>query len=102
MGQTLGNLGQYQQQADAQRLNMQMQAAGMPQQLEQRRLDQMYGDFLRQRDFPLENLAFLNSIIRGLPAPLSSTSTTYGQGTNPLSFLTGGIGQLAPALIGGG
>jgi hypothetical protein len=102
MAQTLGNIGQYQQQADIQRLNMQNQAAGMPQQMEQRYLDQMYADFLRQRDFPLENVSFLSNIIRGINPPISSTSTTYGQGTNPLSYLTGGIGQLAPALIGGG
>ena len=102
LGQTLGNLGALSQQSDAQRLNMQMQAAGMPQQLEQQRLDQMFGDFMRQRDFPLENLSFVNSIIRGLPVALSSTKTAYDQGTNPLSFLTGGIGQLAPALVGQG
>ena len=102
LGQTLGNVGALQQQSDIQRLNMQNQAAGMPQQMEQRYLDQMYADFLRQRDFPLENVSFLSNIIRGIDAPISSRETTYGQGTNPLSYLTGGIGQLAPALVGGG
>jgi hypothetical protein len=90
MAQTLGNIGQYQQQADIQRLNMQNQAAAMPQQLEQQYLDQMYGDFLRQRDFPLENLSFLSGIIRGLPTPLSSTATSYAPGPSAGSQLFGG------------
>jgi hypothetical protein len=93
MAQTLGNLGQYQQQADAQRLNMQMQAAGMPQQLEQQYLDQMYGDFLRQRDFPLENVSFLSNIIRGINAPLSSSATSYAPGPSAASQILGtGLG----------
>jgi len=93
MAQTLGNLGQYQQQADTQRLNMQMQAAGMPQQLEQQRLDQMYGDFLRQRDHPLEMVSFLSGIVRGLPTPLSSTATSYAPGPSMGSQILGtGLG----------
>lgn len=102
MAQTLGNLGQYQQTADMQRLNMQQQAAGMPQALEQQRLDQLYADFLRQRDYPMETLGFYSNIIRGLPAGSQTTRLTYRQPTNPLSYVAGGLGQLAPALVGGG
>lgn len=101
MAQTLGNLGQYQQQADIQRLNMQQQAAGMPQAMEQQRLDQMYADFLRQRDYPQETLGFYSNIIRGLPSTPSSTTQTYGQPTNPLAYLTGGLGSLAAGQIMG-
>lgn len=101
MAQTLGNLGQYQQTADMQRLNMQMQAAGMPQQLEQQRLDQMYADFLRQRDYPMETLGFYSNIIRGLPAGSQTTNLTYRQPTSPLSYLTGGLGSLAAGQIMG-
>jgi hypothetical protein len=101
MAQTLGNLGQYQQTADMQRLNMQQQAAGMPQQLEQQRLDQMYADFLRQRDYPMETLGFYSNIIRGLPAGSQTTNLTYRQPTSPLSYLTGGLGSLAAGQIMG-
>lgn len=101
MGQTLGNLGQYQQQADLQRLSAQQQAAAMPRTLEQQQLDMAYQDFLRQRDYPKEQLSFLSSIIRGLPYTPSSTQTTYGQGTNPLSYVTSGLGSLAARSIAG-
>jgi hypothetical protein len=101
MAQTLGNLGQYQQQADIQRLNMQNQAAGLPQALEQQRLDQLYADFLRQRDYPQETLGFYSNIIRGLPAGSQTTNLTYRQPANPLSYLTGGLGSLAAGQIMG-
>lgn len=101
MAQTLGNLGQYQQQADIQRLGIQQQAAGMPQALEQQRLDQMYADFLRQRDYPMETLGFYSNIIRGLPAGTNTSSITYAPQTNPLSYLSSGIGSLAAGQIMG-
>lgn len=101
LGQTLGNLGQYQQQADLARLQAQQQAAAMPRTLEQQQLDMQYQDFLRQRDYPMEQLSFLSSIIRGLPYTPSSTQSTYGQGTNPLSYLTSGLGSLAARSIVG-
>lgn len=101
MAQTLGNLGQYQQQSDIQRLNMQNQAAGMPQALEQQRLDQSYADFLRQRDYPQETLGFYSNIIRGLPAGSQTTNLTYRQPANPLSYITGGLGSLAAGQIMG-
>jgi hypothetical protein len=101
MAQTLGNLGQYQQQADIQRLNMMQQAAGLPQALEQQRLDQFYADFLRQRDYPQETLGFYSNVIRGLPAGSQTSQITYRQPTNPLSYLTGGLGTLAAGQIMG-
>ena len=101
LGQTLGNLGQYQQQSDLSRLQAQQQAAAMPRTMEQTQLDTQYQDFLRQRDYPMEQLSFLSSIVRGLPYTPSSTQTTYGQGTNPLSYLTSGLGSLAARSIVG-
>jgi hypothetical protein len=103
MGQTLGNLGQYQQQADLQRLQAQSAAAGEQRGLEQQYLDQMYADFLRQRDYPMEQLGYFSNILRGLPVGLASTQTTYAQ---PPSFasqaLGAGLGGLSMArLIGG-
>ena len=98
MAQTLGNLGQYQQQADIQRLNMQQQAAAMPQQIEQMRLDQMYADFLRQRDYPQETLGFFSNIIRGLPAGSSTSQITYApQPSMAQQILGTGIGALGAA-----
>jgi hypothetical protein len=101
LGQTLGNLGQYQQQSDLARLQAQQQAAAMPRTLEQTQLDTQYQDFLRQRDYPMEQLSFLSSIVRGLPYTPSSTQSTYSQGTNPMSYLTSGLGSLAARSIAG-
>lgn len=101
--QTLGNLGQYQQQTDLQRLQAQQAAAGQTQALEQQRLDQMYADFLRQRDYPMEQLGYFSNILRGLPVGLSSTQTAYGQSPSALQQLAGvGLGGLSLYNMGRG
>ncbi len=101
LGQTLGNLGQYQQNADVQRLGFQQDTADRYQALEQQRLDQYYADFLRQRDYPQETLGFYSNIIRGLPANTSSSQITYAPPTSPLSYLASGLGSLAGRSIAG-
>lgn len=104
MGQTLGSLGTAQQQADLSRLSAQQQAASMPRTMAQQELDMAYQDFLRQRDYPKEQLAFLSSIIRGLPTPIASTSTTYQQGPSGSQQVLGtGLGLLGTykSLTGG-
>jgi hypothetical protein len=75
-GQTLGQLGQAQQQADLQRLTAQESVGGQQRGFEQQRLDQQYADFLRQRDYPLEQLGYYSNLLRGVPVGLSSTQTT--------------------------
>jgi hypothetical protein len=104
MGQTLSNIGTAQQQADLSRLSAQQQAASMPRAMAQQELDMAYQDFLRQRDYPKEQLAFLSSIIRGLPTPIASTSTTYQQGPSGSEQVLGtGLGLLGTykSLTGG-
>lgn len=95
IGQTLGNLGQYQQQSDLQRLQAQQAAAGQEQALEQQYLDQMYADFLRQRDFPMEQLGYFSNLMRGIPVGLSTTQTTYAPPPSLASQVVGaGLGGL--------
>ena len=61
---------------------------------EQAGLDLAYQDFVRQRDFPRENLQFLSSILRGVPIT-PSTETTTMQAYNPIQQLLGtGISAL--------
>ena len=79
----LTGLGALTQQTDLQRLAAQQQAGATQQGLEQQVLDQRYADFLRQRDYPKEQLGFYSNLIRGLPAPVSSSQITYAQ---PPSF----------------
>jgi hypothetical protein len=104
LAQTLGNLGQYQQQADIQRLGAQGAAAGEVRSMDQQRRDQRYADFLRQRDFRMEQIGYLNNILRGLPVGLSTTNTTYATPPSMGSQVLGaGLGGLSMArLMGGG
>jgi hypothetical protein len=93
--QTLGNLGQYQQQMDLQRLQAQSAAAGEQQTMYQKYLDQAYADFLRQRDYPMEQLGYYSNLLRGLPLGLSSTQTTYATPPSMASQVLGtGLGAL--------
>ena len=85
MGQTLSNIGSARQQADAQRLGMQTSTAAQKQALQQQYLDQHYQDFLRQRDYPMEQLQQYSGLLRGVPVTPNSTSTTYAP--------TPGLGQ---------
>jgi hypothetical protein len=91
--QTLGNLGTSQQASDLARIQAQAAAGSEQQALDQRYMDTRYADFLRQRDFPTEQLSYYNSLIRGLPMEMGSTKTTYAP---PPSVL----GQLANIGIG--
>jgi len=52
---------------------------GLRQGLGQKRLDMAYADFLRQRDYPKEQLGFYSGILHGLPQQMGSTSLTYAQ-----------------------
>lgn len=63
--------------------------------MNQRNLDLAYNDFIRQRDYPKEQLAFLSSIIRGLPTGGGTESkTTTGSGQ---SYSASPLAQLAAA-----
>ncbi len=79
MGQTLSNIGSAQSQADQARLGLQTSTAAQQQALQQQYLDTAYQDFLRQRDYPMEQLQQYSSLLRGVPITPSSTTSTYAQ-----------------------
>lgn len=71
----------------------------------QKNLDTAYGDFVEQRNYPRDMVAFMNSAIRGVPATTSTTSANTGPSGSyqpaPLSQLLGyglGISQLGKVL----
>ena len=87
----LGSLGQQQFQQGVD-LNKLQQAAGATQQTaEQQKLDLAQQDFLKQQNYPYQQLAFMSDMLRGLPlsqtaqsvysAPPSLTSQLAGVGT---------------------
>ena len=106
--QLLGNLGTAEQQANLARLGYQQQIAAQPQALEQQKYDMAYQDFLRQRDYPKEQLGFYSNIIRGLPQQMGSTQLTYQQAPSLASQLVGlggaaySLGKLSDAFAEGG
>jgi hypothetical protein len=88
-GQTLGQLGTSQQAADLQRIQA-LSAAGAEQRgYDQQLMDTAYADFLRQRDYPMEQLGYYSNLLRGLPMQMGSTQTTYAQPPSTTSQIAG-------------
>jgi hypothetical protein len=79
MGQTLANIGSAQSQADQARFGLQTSTAAQQQAIQQQRLDMAYQDFMRQRDYPMEQLQQYSSLLRGVPVTPNSTTSTYAQ-----------------------
>lgn len=94
--QQLAQLGVQEQQSALQRQQAQQAVANVEQQLQQRRLDQAYQDFLAQREFPYRQLEFYNAMLRGLPVQANTTSTQYQAQPNIAQQVLGyGIPALA-------
>jgi hypothetical protein len=101
---TLGQLGQTQF-GQQQAINTAQQNVGAIQQAQaQQGLDQAYQDFLKQKNYPYQQLAFQSDMLRGLPlsqaaqqqytAPPSMTSQLGGLGMSALGIygMSGGFG----------
>jgi hypothetical protein len=91
----LRDTGLSRQQEELTRLGAVGEAGRERQALDQSKLETAYQDFLRQRDYPMEQLGFYSNIVRGLPAPVSSTSTTYAPTPSTLNQLVGLAGAAA-------
>jgi hypothetical protein len=99
-GKQLGALGQTQQQ-----LGLQGAAAldtiGQEQQgLNQKNLDTAYQDFLNQTNYPRSTIDWMSSVIRGLPAPQSTQTSTTGPGNNFQPSPLSQIGSYAAGVAG--
>lgn len=99
-GQQLGALGQASQQLGLQGASA-LDTIGQEQQsLNQKNLDTAYQDFLTQTQYPRQTVDWLSSVIRGMPAPVSTTTTATGPASvyqpSPLSQ----IGSFGTGLAG--
>jgi hypothetical protein len=95
MAQKLANIGSAQQQGDLARFGMQQGTAAQQQALNQQYLDMAYQDFMRQRDYPMEQLQQYSGFLRGLPVTPNTTATTYAPGPSMGQQLMGaGLGAL--------
>ncbi len=99
---TIGNLGAQAANTNLTQ-NQALQAVGQQQQqLNQTNLNTAMQNWQDQVNYPKEQTEYLNQIIRGLPAPTattSSTQTTPAYSVSPLSAL-GGAGAGALSLLG--
>jgi len=96
--QQFGALGQQQQQLGLQNIGALEAAGATQQQQRQRSLDQAYADFLGQREYDRNNVAFLNAAIRGLEIPTSTSTSSTGPASvyqpSPLSQLAQGAASI--------
>lgn len=113
MAGTLGQLGQTQFGQQQGAIQAQAAAGAQQQAQEQQKLSQAYQDFLTQRGYPQQQLAFMSDILRGVPLgqqtqvqyqappPMASQLAQLGLGAYGFSQLAkgyaeGGIADAAP------
>jgi len=91
--QTLGTVGSQLQAADMARLQAQGQVGATKQAATQAGMTQSYQDFLKQQEYPYSQLAFYNSMIRGLSPTMPTTTSTYAPAPSGAAQLAGlGLG----------
>jgi hypothetical protein len=116
MAGTLGQLGQTQFGQQQGAIQAQAAAGAQQQGLEQQRMSQAYQDFLSQRGYPQQQLAFMSDILRGVPLgqqtqvqyqappPMASQLAQLGLGAYGASQMfkkEGGIIKMAEGGIAG-
>jgi hypothetical protein len=73
--------------------------------MDQRNLDVNYNNFLEQRDYPKTQLAFMNSLLRGMQVPQTTTQTNTAPASNynapPFAQLLGAATGIA-GMLGAG
>lgn len=87
--QGLSSLAGLQSAAEMQRLQAMERAGTIEQADAQRLLDMRYKDFLRQRDYPKEQLGFYSSMVRGIAPAMPSQQYTYTPPPSPFQQLAG-------------
>lgn len=100
--QLLGALGQQRATlglADANASNI---VGGLQQAQTQQGLDLQYQDFLQQRDYPQQQLSYLNSMVRGLPVDKSQFTTQSSLNTNDVGNMgsNSGLSNIIQGITG--
>ncbi len=95
---SLSSIGSAQNQAQMGINNAQMQAGSVQQAQQQQGLDVAYQDFLKQQNFPYQQLAFQSDMLRGLP--LSQASNTIYTAPPSAASQLGGLGMTGLGIYG--
>ncbi len=86
-------------------IGQQTQLGALQQQQAQRPLDLAYQDFLTQKNYPYQQLSYMNNLIRGIPMGMSSQSQVYQGSPSTLQTLgalgMGAYGAKQLGMIGG-
>lgn len=102
-GQILGQLGatQFGQEKDI--LQAQMGVGEQQRAMEQSKLDLGYQDFLRQQQYPYQQLGFMADMIRGVPVGQTATSIYSQPAPSPFSQMAGlaGTAYYGSKIFGG-
>ena len=93
--QNFANIGTAQQQADISRLGLQNQMGTLQQQQEQNIINQAIQNYAMAQNYPQQQLAGYNALLRGYATP--TTTTQSYQAINPVAQL-GGLGLAAYGL----
>lgn len=87
------------EQQQAQQLANMLAGAGATQRdIEQQGITADYNEFLQQRDYPMKQVQFLQSMLQGLPISTISTSPAQMSGIGQLSSTVGALGNLMDLL----
>lgn len=89
MGLSQAEVAAARQEANLKRLTAKSEVGKQRQALEQYKKDVAYQDYLRQRDLPMEKLAFYSNIIRGLTPTIPTSTAVYGAQPSPASIALG-------------
>ena len=99
-GEQLGRQSALQQSLGLNALSA-MEGVGQQQQNQQQRsLDLAYQDFLQQRDYPREQIAFLNNAIRGLQIPTRTYTESFGPADTYVPGALAQAGQIGATIYG--
>ena len=89
------DLGKAQQSLDAARYNMQNAVGAEQKKLAQQNLDKAFNDFANKRDYSRQQLAFYNTMLRGMPTPVQQEVRQIQPAPSTLGQIGGlGIGAL--------
>jgi hypothetical protein len=97
-GTALGQMGGQQLAAQQGIIGLQSQAGAQQQQLEQQRINQAIQNYAMQQQYPMQQLAAMSGLLRGLPLQ-SATTQSYQAPPSAISQL-GGLGLTAAAGYG--
>ena len=95
---TLGQLGQTQFAQEQAINNAQLQAGAVQQAQQQQGIDVQYQDYLKQQNYPYQQLAFQSDMLRGLP--LSQAAQTQYTAPPSGASQAGGLGMTALGIYG--